>query len=85
MARALDEAVGARRRHTTPPHKRLDGRRASLAAGVQRGDWGLTVRIRGANHEYAVRHALNLVNELFLLLQERYPDYLIGSFGLSAE
>jgi len=85
MARALDEVVEARQRRTTPAHKRLDGRLASLAAAVRRGDWGLTVSIRGANHEYAVRHALSLVNELFLLLQERYPEYLIARFGLSAE
>jgi hypothetical protein len=41
--------------------------------------------IRGANHEDAVRKLLNTVNELFLLLHERYPDYLVAQFGLSAE
>jgi hypothetical protein len=32
-----------------------------------------------------VSQLLNLVNELFLMLHETYPDYLVAEFGLSAE
>ena len=45
----------------------------------------LVVTVRGRNHAYAVRHVLNLVNELFLYLHESYPEYLIERFGLSPE
>jgi len=39
----------------------------------------------GSNDVYAVQQMLNLVNELFLVLHEKYPDYLIAHFGLSSE
>ena len=65
--------------------KRLDARRAKAACLVRRGDFSLTMSIRGQYYEYAVQKALNLVNELFLLLHETYPDYMIEHFGLSAE
>ena len=45
----------------------------------------LSVEIRGSNHDYAVKQALNLINELFLALQERHPEYLIERFGMSTE
>lgn len=80
--RTLVAGVASRER---PAHKRLDRRRATASSSLRGGDWSLRVAIRGANHEYATRAALNLVNELFLLLHERYPDYLIEQFGLSAE
>jgi len=38
-----------------------------------------------SHHAYAVQRGLNLVNQLFLFLQERYPEYLIEHFGLPAE
>lgn len=52
---------------------------------VRKGDLSLSVEIRGSNHAYAVKQALNLVNELFLALQERRPEYLIERFGFSTE
>lgn len=85
MANALDAVVSERSARWQPPHKRLDGRRARLASGVRAGDWTLVVTIRGPNHAYVVRHTLNLINELFLLLQESYPEYLVERFGMSAE
>jgi hypothetical protein len=81
----LNAIVGSRTSRTLPAHKRLDARRARVSSAVRRGDWSLVVTIRGANHEYAVRHALNLINELFLFLHESYPEYLIERFGLSPE
>lgn len=85
MARALDALVHTRTDRDQPAHKRVDARRARLSSAVSKGDWSLSVHIRGANHHYAVQRALNLVNELFLLLHESYPEYLIERFGLSPE
>jgi hypothetical protein len=56
-----------------------------VACARRKGALSLTLAIRGRHHEYAVRNALNLVNELFLLLRQTYPDYLIEHFGASAE
>lgn len=68
-----------------PPHRRIDARRMRAACSVRGGHLTLTLKVRGAHHEYAVQRGLNLVNQLFLLLQASYPEYLIEHFGLSAE
>ena len=85
MALELKSLVLSRSRRDQPAHKRLDARRARITSATRKGDWSLAVEIRGANHEYAVRHALNLINELFLVLHETYPEYLVEHFGMSTE
>jgi len=84
-ARGLSAIVALRCSPRQPAHKRLDRRRADVSGAIKGGDWSLVVTVRGRNHAYAVRHALNLVNELFLFLHESYPEYLIAHFGLSPE
>jgi hypothetical protein len=86
-AAAADVAavIGSLARRDTPTHKRLDARRARITGAVRRGAFTLSIGIRGANHEYAVKAALNLINEIFVMLQECHPDYLIEQFGMSTE
>jgi hypothetical protein len=85
MSAELKGLVAGRAARDQPAHKRLDARRARLASAVRKGDWSLMVTIRGANHDCAVRGALNLINELFLALHQSYPEYLVQHFGLSTE
>ena len=85
MAADLLALVGSRSSRDQPAHKRVDARRARISALLRRGDWSLAVHVRGKNHAYALRHALNLINELFVMLQEHYPDYLVTHFGMSTE
>jgi hypothetical protein len=85
MAIELRAVVSSRSTRGEPAHKRVDARRARVSCTLRGGHWSLAVQIRGANHEYAVRKALNLINDLFVLLQERYPDYLAERFGMSTE
>lgn len=84
-AAELRSMVAGRTMRQQPAHKRLDARRARVTSAVRNGDFSLSVEVRGRNHAYAVKQALNLVNELFLVLRERHPDYLIERFGLSTE
>ena len=84
-ATRLSAIVAMRCTPRQPAHKRLDRRRADVAGATRNGDWSLLLTVRGDNHAYAVRHALNLVNELFLFLHESYPEYLIQRFGLSPD
>lgn len=81
----LKVVVAARSTRAVPDHKRIDARRARLAPVVRKGDLTLSVEIRGGNHEYAVKKSLNLINDLFVALHERYPEYLVQHFGLSQE
>ena len=85
MAIDLKSLVGSRMRKDQPAHKRLDARRARITCAVRKGDWALAIEVRGANHAYAVRHVLNLINELFLALHASYPEYLVEHFGMSTE
>jgi hypothetical protein len=85
LARDLSAAVGAAASAAVPAHKRLDRRRVVATSGVRGNAWSCALAIRGANQAYAVRAGLALVNDLWLLLRERYPEYLSGQFGLSAE
>jgi hypothetical protein len=84
-AAELRTVVSSRTARAQPSHKRLDARRARFTSAIRKGDFSLSVEIRGNNHAYAVKQALNLVNDLFLELQERHPDYLIERFGFSTE
>lgn len=81
----LKAVIDARRARNQPAHKRIDARRARLTGAMGRGDFALTVKVRGENHDYAVKHALNVINELFVALHERHPEYLVERFGISAE
>ena len=85
MVSTLNAIVRRRTSAREAAHKRIDGRRARVTTIVRRGEWSLIVHVRGANGEYAVQRALNLINELFVALHESYPDYLVERFGLSAE
>jgi hypothetical protein len=85
LAAELRRLIRERSTTAVPAHKRLDGRRAKVAGAVRQGGFNLTIEIRGAHDQYGVRAALNLINEMFLLLHEKYPDYLTQHFGLSPE
>ncbi len=52
---------------------------------LHRGAWSIEVTLRGADHAYAVRTAHGVINDLYLTLLERHPEYLIEHFGLSPE
>jgi hypothetical protein len=85
VAAALCHVVAERTTRRVPAHKRLDPRKAETLCAIQRGQFSLTIRVRGAHDAYAVQKLLAIVNDLHLELQERFPDYLIEQFGLSAE
>ena len=81
-ARAL---VEERTRNGFPAHRRIDARRARVSLALHQGCVSLTLSIQGQHHQYAVKKALNLVNELFVILHATYPDYLAKNFGLPEE
>ncbi|HUE89087.1 MAG TPA: hypothetical protein VMO26_23660 [Vicinamibacterales bacterium] len=41
--------------------------------------------MKGQHHAYAVQRGVNLVNEIFTVLQASYPEYLSEAFGLAVE
>jgi hypothetical protein len=85
LARDLEALLRERGSASVPAHKRIDRRRCRVSGGVRAGAWSLALAIRGGNQALGVRTALALVNDVFLLLQERYPEYLVSRFDLSPE
>lgn len=81
LTRMVDEASSRR----LPAHKRLDPRRGALTCSVRNGALSLRLAVRGGSHAYSVRYLMNLVNDLFVRLQETDPDYLAAEFGVSGE
>jgi hypothetical protein len=85
IAKDLRALVGERATRRVPAHKRLDARKARASCAVRGGSFALSMTIAGQNEAYVVSQLLNLVNDLFLVLHETYPEYLAAEFGLSAE
>lgn len=79
------EVLTGRSRRDIPAHKRIDARRARVTGGTRQNAYSLAVAVRGGNHDYAVKMALSVINEIFVTLHERHPEYLIEQFGMSAE
>ena len=81
----LRKVIAERHDRKQPAHKRLDARRMRVSVGVRNRELSLAAQIRGNNHDYAVSTTLNVINEMFVMLQQHHPDYLTREFGLSAE
>lgn len=81
LRRMVDERSGRR----LPAHKRLDPRRGALTCSVRNRALSLRLAVVGGSHAYGVRYLMNLVNDLFVRLQETDPEYLVAEFGVSAE
>jgi hypothetical protein len=77
--------VGERTGKGFPAHRRIDGRRVQVSLASHRGGASLILSIYGQHHQYAVKKSLDLVNELFVMLHATHAEYLIETFGLSAE
>lgn len=84
-ASELASLVAARTARGQPAHKRVDARRARLRLTRWRGDVSLAVEFHGPDAGYGVRAVLNVINELFVSLHERHPEYVVEQFGVSSE
>lgn len=69
-----------------PEHRRLDPKRVAVRYSNRRGSASVTLQVVAGDYEYAVKRAINLVNELFVgFLNVRYPEYMIRAFRLPEE
>lgn len=69
-----------------PAHRRLDHARLAVRYANRRGTVTLAFVISGDDHEYAVKKALEVVNEIFLgFLNLHYPEYMAENFRLPLE
>lgn len=85
LAAALRRAVARASDRDLPAHRRLDPRRGKIVSRSDAGDLALRLTIAPGTGVHAVKAALGIVNDLFQLLHECYPDYLTAHFGISDE
>jgi hypothetical protein len=77
--------VASRHRRSLPAHRRIDKRRVDVECWYRRGALSVVLRVKGAHHAYAVRKGVNLVGEIFTVLQASYPEYVWEAFGVPVE
>jgi len=77
--------VGSRHVRSLPAHRRIDKRRVDVECAHWRGRVSVVLYVKGQHHAYAVQRGVNLVNEIFTVLQASYPEYLSEAFGLPVE
>jgi hypothetical protein len=77
--------VAARHVRSLPAHRRIDKRRVDVECRHSRGAVSVVLRVKGAHHAYAVQRAVNLVGEIFTVLQGSYPEYVWEVFGVPVE
>lgn len=85
VAPALKQAIASASTRALPAHRRIDPKRARMSGRVSGGDLTLQLTLEAGRASSTVRAALAVVNDLFLLMRECYPDYLTAQFGLPDE
>lgn len=71
---------------TLPAHRTVDPTRASAALSADgAGGLDLVVTVEDGHHEYATRKLLNLINEIWVRLQDRHQRYMWEVFQAPRE
>ena len=82
LARALKTFVEGRSATRLPEHRRINPRRASVAAFVRQGSMRLQVVAKTGHHAYGANRVVNLVHEVYLHLHSYYPEYLWDNYDV---
>ena len=86
LARELKDYIKGCTAEDRPEHRRLNPERLGVAFRNRRGNLSLIFRIQPGDHEYGVRKAVNLVNEIFLSFLALYhAPYMVKHFQASEE
>ena len=81
----VEALIRAQSGPTVVKHRRIDKRRLDVRCVLRRGKVSVVLHAKGRSEAYAVQRGVNLVHEIFMLLQTSYPEYLWDAFGLPAE
>ena len=85
LAVALRRFVRERASEALPEHRRVDPARAYVGCSIRRGALTVEVVARPGHHGYGVNRAVNLVHEIFVHLQIRFPEYMWENFDAPQE
>src|SRR5262245_28269651 len=87
MDRELRRFLRERHSRQLPEHRRIDARKVVVEAANRAGVISLICTVKGANADYAVRTAVNVVHEIFtdFLSNGHYVPYQIEHLRLNPE
>ena len=85
FAADLRRFVRGRAQTGLPEHRRIDPERARVGCSIRRGSLSVEIVAQPGHHGYGVNRAVNLVHEIFMHLQVRYPEYLWENFDAPQE
>lgn len=90
LYREVQEFIKQRASPDAPAHRRVDPGKAVLSGVLSQGALSLDLTLTGAedgapDFEYGTRKLINVAHELFLFLNEFWPDYMWANFHLHCE
>ncbi len=85
MYTELKSFIAERHDKQLPDHRRIDRRRAEVTCSNRGGFVSISLQVKNNQYTYGVSKIVNLVHELFVLLRESYPDYLVENFDIPQE
>ena len=68
-----------------PGHRRVDPGRAEVNWTNRRGNVSIGLTVRNNQYAYALNRLVNLVHEIFVLLNDSYADYMTENFDSPQE
>lgn len=90
MYREVQDFLRQRAAPDAPEHRRVDPARAGLSGVLSQGALSLDLTLTTAENaapdfEYGTRKLINVAHELFLFLNEFWPDYMWANFHIHFE
>ena len=82
---ALKEFVGNRSDGKLVAHRRIDPGRAEVKLSLRSRSGTLTMTVKKNQYTYGVRKIINLVHEIFVMLNADHIEYLYENFDLPEE
>jgi hypothetical protein len=68
-----------------PKHRRIDTKRAEVVWGNRAGNVSISLKVSNNQYAYGLNRLVNLVHEIFVQLNDTYPDYMCENFDVPQE
>ncbi|MEK6323966.1 MAG: hypothetical protein AABN33_20170 [Acidobacteriota bacterium] len=68
-----------------PKHRRVDASRAEVSWTNRRGNVSIALTVKNNQYAYGLNKLVNLVHEIFVLLNDSYADYMSENFDAPQE
>jgi len=68
-----------------PRHRRVEASRAEVTWTNRRGNVSIALTVRNNQYAYSLNRLVNLIHEIFVLLNDSYADYMSENFDTPQE